>query len=276
MDSYSQHPQAQQALNKIVEAKARISIAETTAQRDYQNALAEFYKWARRYELAIQENRQDLISHAKFQMERHEAIAKRLAKLLGEQMPHLNTLKEKVRRNMSQLAQINGDLTLNTEDYTPVKQILSDISQDISNSIEKSEITLVSPLVEDIDIPLILTASLDKEQEEQPEDSLEISIQETKKFVQLAIETQNDLQQKYNRIYTDAKVIHETLFEALLENDINLLLKAIIDKKVKTEISDFIKIQLQQQKEIVKILQTNLNRLENLKITSCINPISRQ
>ncbi|PMB13421.1 hypothetical protein CEN47_28730 [Fischerella thermalis CCMEE 5319] len=263
MDMYSQNPQAQQVLSKIIEAKARISVAETIEQRDYHNALAEFYKWARRYELALQENRQDLISYAKFQMERHEAIAKRLAKLLGEQMPQLDTLKQNIKHQLGQIAKFNSDLTSKRGISNSEKQILSDIFQDTGSDIKSVDLTIIPSEIKELRKQL-LDASLYQAQEEQPEDILENSIQETKNVIKLAIDRQSDLQQNYNRISNESKETHNTVFQALLDNDDNLALKAILDKKFQNEILNVIKIQLEQQKEVVELLKSNLSRLEKI------------
>ena len=57
---------------------------------------AQLYEWTKRYELALQQNNQTLISQAQFQQERYQAIADRLQNLVGEQQPQLANIKGKL------------------------------------------------------------------------------------------------------------------------------------------------------------------------------------
>lgn len=94
MEEYNQDSLTKEALSKLSEAKARVHFADITAHRDYHQALTELNKWTRRCELAYKKGEIDLLSKANFQKERYQAIATRLARLLGEQIPHMNSLKQ--------------------------------------------------------------------------------------------------------------------------------------------------------------------------------------
>ncbi|OKH54120.1 hypothetical protein NIES2101_08615 [Calothrix sp. HK-06] len=183
MGTDSQDYQVQQALASLNEAKARIRFAETIAQRDYQQALSDLYKWTNIYESAVQENNHDLVSKAKFQMERHEAIVERLAKLAGKQMPQLASINQKlsfykgqihklssssipkIQRNQEQL--VSHNITQNNED---IKQLKLNEPQHKVEDIDK-ELEVLKEQIFGLNLP-----QLQKQEESKPKDLLKISI----------------------------------------------------------------------------------------------------
>jgi phage shock protein A len=100
MDVFKQYADAELAL---AEAKIKVYFAKTIAQKEYLEALTELDKWTKRYKLAFNQNRHDLIDPVKIQIEKYYALAKRLANICDEQMPHLNDISEYLKYRESQI-----------------------------------------------------------------------------------------------------------------------------------------------------------------------------
>ncbi|MEH1783512.1 MAG: hypothetical protein V7K67_29715 [Nostoc sp.] len=81
----------------LSEGVSHSRVAQEIAQRDYAKAQAEADKWEQEYQLALKGSNQDLISQAKFQKERYQAIASRLKKLVGEQQPQVDAIKSSLK-----------------------------------------------------------------------------------------------------------------------------------------------------------------------------------
>lgn len=86
----------QDALKKLREATVNANVAQKIALRNFEKAQAELDEWTKRYELALQQNNKTLISQAKFQKERYQAIPDRLLNLVEEQQPQLDNIKGKL------------------------------------------------------------------------------------------------------------------------------------------------------------------------------------
>ncbi len=86
----------QDALEKLRKATVNVNAAQKIALRNFEKAQAQLYEWTKRYQLALQQNNQTLISEAKFQKERYQAIADRLQNLVEEQQPQLDNIKGKL------------------------------------------------------------------------------------------------------------------------------------------------------------------------------------
>ncbi|BAZ14196.1 hypothetical protein NIES4071_60360 [Calothrix sp. NIES-4071] len=240
MGTNSQDYQVQQALASSNEAKARISFAETIAQRDYEQALTDLYRWTRRYELAVQKNEHDLASKAKFQMERHEAIAGRLAKLAGEQMPQLNTIKQRLNFCKEQIRKLN-----------------SNSGRERQSDQEKLE----SQNVTEIQL---------QDKELKQEDLLKLSIQETKQAIQVATNKLVSMNKNYQKAQNEAIKLRQEAILALQtstnNNDNALILEKLISKTTTNKYIDLIEAQIEQQTETIKLLKNNLATIESFKI----------
>ncbi|GJD20667.1 hypothetical protein RIVM261_056230 [Rivularia sp. IAM M-261] len=277
MGTHSQDYQVQQALASLNEAKARIRFAETIAQRDYQQALSDLYKWTRRYELAVQENNHDWVSKAKFQMERHEAIVERLAKLAGEQMPQLASINQKlsfykgqinklssssvpkIQKNQEQLASHN--VTQNNED---IKQLELNEPQQKVEDIDK-ELEVLKEQIFGLNLP-----QLQKQEESKPKDLLKISIQETEQAIQEATNRLASMNEDYQKAQEEATKLQQEMVLALQTSTNNhdnaLILEKLISKTAKDQYIDLIEAQMKQQTETIKLLNNNLATLESFKV----------
>jgi hypothetical protein len=144
MDAYSQYSQVKKSL---IEANARINYAQTIANRDYLESLAELEKWTKRYKLALENNRHDLISSAKFQMEKYEAIAKRLSTLCNKEMPNLDNIHGKLNylaievnntnKNSIHMTSISDNHTSLNEPQFIIESAIEETKKTIKLAIEK-------------------------------------------------------------------------------------------------------------------------------------------
>ncbi len=94
MTNYNQNQESKAALANLRTAAATASAAQTIAQRNYEKAQAEVYKYENEYRLAIKAGNKDLASQAKYQQEKSELIAQRLKKLLDEQQEQVDKIKK--------------------------------------------------------------------------------------------------------------------------------------------------------------------------------------
>lgn len=275
METHSQDYKVQQALTNLHEAKARISFAETIAQRDYQQALTDLYKWTRRYELAVQKDEHDLANKAKFQMECHEAIASRLANLAGEQIPHLASIKQKLSFYKSTIDKLNGRSVPNLPNNH--EQLKTQSFQETNENLNKLDLNQLQPDVEDIDEELkaltqISGFNLRQEQklvESKPEDLLKLSIQQTEQAIQISTSRLASMNEDYQKAQGETIKLHQEVIIALQtstdSNDNALILEMLVSKTTTEKYINLIKAQIEQQNNTIKILKNNLASLKNLK-----------
>lgn len=280
METHSQDYKVQQALANLHEAKARISFAETIAQRDYQQALTDLYKWTRRYELAVQKDDHDLANKAKFQMERHEAIATRLANLAGEQIPHLASIKQKLSFYKSTIGKLNGRSIPNLQNNH--EQLKTQNFQEINEDFNQLDLSQLQHDVEDVDEELealkkqISGFNFSQEQklvESKPEDLLKLSIQQTEQAIQIAMSRLALMNEDYQKAHDETIKLRKEVIIALQtstdSNDNALILEILVSKTTTEKYINLMKDQIEQQNNTIKILKSNLNTLKGFK--SCFD-----
>ena len=122
----------QDALKKLREATISANAAQKIARRNFEKAQAELDKWTKQYELALQQSNKTLISQAKFQKERYQAIADRLQNLVEEQQPQLDNIKGKLdnwgerlseEQSMNLLGEFNSIDNKFSESQTNVEEV---------------------------------------------------------------------------------------------------------------------------------------------------------
>lgn len=242
----------QDALGQLRKASASVSAAQKIAHRDYQQAQAELDKWTRRYKLALKEGSQDLVSQAKFQKERYEAIVSRLKTLIDEQTPQLDTIKRNLacwekqisesEYEVSQPNKINEELEFITVDF-----------EDIDHEFKYlKEHTSCLPI--------------ETKEDQDPGKILNEAIQQTREAVKESVINQQSIQQQYNQAHKKVSEWHNKAEIAMQKDDDNLALDTLIAKKVQRQVVTAIKTQLEQQKTNVRLLKNNLSALENVKL----------
>jgi phage shock protein A len=253
MDTYNQYSQAQKSL---IEAKAKISYAQTIAHKDYFNAVTQLEKWMKRYKLAIKDDNKDLISQAKFQVEKYEAIARRLATLCDEQMPYMEKIGERLQvlndkaKNNNLLNEINTiQENAIPNDYLNLDQELQSLKDSLNIQVsegEKLEYNLQTSNPE-------FTSIIDD------------AIAETKKTIQKAIEWCRDRENHCKKVKNRAERLHLESLEHLENQDDDLAIQKIIMRKVRNEVVDVVASDIRKKREMIELLQKNLKTLEKVK-----------
>ncbi len=99
-----------------------------------------------------------------------------------------------------------------------------------------------------------------------PEKIIKEAIQQTREAVGSAVTSQQTIQKQYEQAQKEANESCKKAQIALQEDNENLAFNALIAKKVQGKIATAIKTQLQQQEATVKLLNSNLTALENVKL----------
>ncbi|MEH1799106.1 MAG: hypothetical protein V7L13_08025 [Nostoc sp.] len=262
MGLYDQNQLSQDALQKLRKGVSHSRIAQEIAQRDYEKAQAEADKWEQEYQLTLKGSNQDLISKAKFQKERYQAIASRLKKLVGEQQPQVDAIKSSLKSWEQKVSEAqNGVLSSkpSNNEFSPtfIKFGHEDIDVWVDDELQQMKEALLLP-------PKL------QEQTKAKNDSkvlLAKAIHETQEAVNSAITNQESIEKDFEIAQKEAKYWNETSQTALRNNDDDLTLQSIVNKKVQNKIVLILQTQLQQQEAIVAVLKQNLITLENFKKT---------
>ncbi|MDZ7954866.1 hypothetical protein [Nostoc sp. DedQUE09] len=277
MGLYDQNQSSQDALRKLREGVSHSRVAQEIAQRDYAKAQAEADKWEQEYQLAARGSNQDLISQAKFQKERYQAITGRLKTLVEEQQLQVNAIQsslaswekkvsEAEKEVLCSKPQINGTIS----DFEPKKNKFLEIepyTQEVSHVFMNSED--VDEELQRLKKEMLLphkpqNIAIDKK------DSKVIlleAIGETKEAIQSAILNQECIQEIYEKAQEEAKYWKDKACIALKNHDDNLALEAILSKIVHSKIVLTLQTQLQQHEATIILLGKNLIALENFKKT---------
>ncbi|MDZ8085015.1 MAG: hypothetical protein RMY16_05360 [Nostoc sp. DedQUE12b] len=272
-----QNQSSQDALRKLREGVSHSRVAQEIAQRDYAKAQAEADKWEQEYQLALKGNNQDLISQAKFQRERYQAIAGRLKTLVKEQQLQVDAIQsslaswekkvsEAEKEVLCSKPQINGTISdfepkknkfLEIEPYTQEVSHLFINSEDVDEELQRLKKEMLLPhkpqniAIDKKDSKVILLEA----------------IGETKEAIQSAILNQECIQEIYEKAQEEAKYWKDKACIALKNHDDNLALEAILSKIVHSKIVLTLQTQLQQHEATVILLGKNLIALENFKKT---------
>lgn len=259
MGLYDQNQSSQDALRKLREGASHSRVAQEIAQRDYAKAQAEADKWEQEYQLALKGSNQDLIRKAKFQKERYQAIASRLKKLVGEQQPQVDAIKSSLKSWEQKVSEAQNEVLCskpNNSDFSPtfISFEYKDIDISIDDELQQLKALMLPPKTQ--------------EQTEAKKDSkvlLAEAIHETKKAVNSAVANQEGIEKDFENAQKETKYWNEKVQDALKNNDDDLALQAVVNKKVQNKIVLILLTQLQQQQAIVVVLRQNLMTLENFK-----------
>lgn len=259
MSLYEQNDSSQNALSKLCEGTIHANAAQKIAQRDYAQAQAQAYKWEARYQLALKEGREDLISQAKFQKERYQAIASRLKNLVEEQQPKVENIKssfksweEKIyeaENNEKQVLQIEANLEVVSNSDSLIFRSFEDVDDELQRL--KEELLLPSKQV-------------NKATDTAPKTLLVVAIGELRQTLKTVIANQESIQKDYDKAQEEVKLWNTKVQSARITNDDNLAINALLFSKVHSKIALTLKTQLQQQETTVNLLQQNLTALENI------------
>ncbi|WP_016950911.1 PspA/IM30 family protein [Anabaena sp. PCC 7108] len=260
MDNYDHNQQAKEALGKLREGAARASVAQTIAQRDYAKAQAEADKWENEYQLALKADDKDLISRAKFQKERYQAISSRLRNLVEEQTPKVEEIKSSFNSWEKKVSEAHNEVLCNKPN-----------PREVSSTFINFEYEDIDVWADDVLQPTKETLLLPPKPQEQTQIQKEAknflleAIHETEEAITNAVANQEGIQKDFEKVQKEAKYWNEKAQIALKNNDDDLALQAVVNKKVKNKIALTIKNQFQQQEITINILVQNLMILEKLK-----------
>ncbi|MEH1824239.1 MAG: PspA/IM30 family protein [Nostoc sp.] len=262
MGLYDQNQSSQDALRKLREGASHSRVAQEIAQRDYAKAQAEADKWEQEYQLVVQGSNQDLISKAKFQKERYQAIASRLKKLVGQQQPQVDAIKISFKSWEQKVSEAQNEVLRskpNISEFSPtfMKFEHEDIDVWVDDELQQMKEALLLP-------------PKPQEQTKAKNDSkvlLAKAIHETQEAVNSAITNQESIEKDFENAQKESKYWNEKAETALRNNDDDLALQAVVNKKVQNKIVLILQTQLPQQEAIVAVLKQNLITLENFKKT---------
>ncbi|WP_392535648.1 PspA/IM30 family protein [Nostoc sp. C117] len=258
MGLYDQNQSSQDALRKLREGASHSRAAQEIAQRDYAKAQAEADKWEQEYELALKGNNQDLIRQAKFQKERYQAIASRLKTLVEEQQPQVDAIKNSLVSWEKKVSEAQNEVLCRkakTSEVTP-----------IFISFEDEEIDVwadeLQPLKEALLLPLKYQEKIKSKKDTRV--ILAEAIHEIEETVTKAVANQEDIQKYFEKAQKEAKYWNEKAQTALRNNDDDLALQAVVNKKVQNKIVLILQTQLQHQEAILDLLVRNLIAVESI------------
>ncbi|MEH2027407.1 PspA/IM30 family protein [Nostoc sp.] len=262
MGLYDQNQSSQDALRKLREGASHSRVAQEIAQRDYAKAQAEADKWKQQYQLALKGSNQDLIRQAKFQKERYQAIASRLKTLVEEQQPQVDAIKSNLKSWEKKVSEAQNEVlrsSPNNSEFSPtfISFEYKDVDVSIDDELQRLKEALLLP-------------PKPQEQTKAKKDSkvlLAEAIHEKKKAVNSAVANQEGIDKDSKKAQKEAKYWNEKAQTALRNNDDDLTLQSVVNKKVQNKIVLILQTQLQQQEAIVAVLKQNLITLENFKKT---------
>jgi phage shock protein A len=260
MSLYEQNDSSQNALSKLREGTIHANAAQKIAQRDYAQAQAQAYKWEARYQVALKEGREDLISQAKFQKERYQAIASRLKNLVEEQQPKVENIKTSFKSWEEKISEAENN----------EKQV---VHIEASSAVVSNSESFIFRSFEDVDDELhwlkeellqsfnYLNKATDKTD---AKTLLAVAIGEVRQTLNIAVANQEGIQKDYDKAQNEIKLWKNKAQIALNHNDDNLAIKAVLKNKVHSKIAFTLQTQLQKQEITVGLLKQNLNALENV------------
>ncbi|OYD97496.1 hypothetical protein CDG76_01005 [Nostoc sp. 'Peltigera membranacea cyanobiont' 210A] len=262
MGLYDQNQSSQDALRKLREGASHSRVAQEIAQRDYAKAQTEADKWEQEYQLALKGSNQDLIRKAKFQKERYQAIASRLKTLVGEQQPQVDAIKSSLKSWEKKVSEAQNEVLRskpNNSEFssTFIKFEHEDVDVWVDDELQRLKEALLLP-------------PKPQEQTKAKNDSqmlLAKAIHETQEAVNSAVTNQESIEKDFENAQKEAKYWNETAQTALKNNDDDLALQAVVNKKIQNKIVLILLTQLQQQQTTVALLRQNLMTLENFKKT---------
>lgn len=270
----------QDALEKLRKATIDASVAQKKAQRDFEEAQIELYKWTNRHKLAIDANREDLILHARYEKERCKEIVSRLKNIVDGQTLQLNKMKKnynyyKKTPSEEQTTALLPEPKNNT--FSDFKNIenkllesqtnLEEVSQ-YHNTIDESELVTLKSI--DGELAPLKSEFYSVNQSEikdyqKLEKILNEAIRQTEETLQITVSNQKGIQKRYKQAQKEAKELHTKTQVALQNDDNNQALNALISKTVQKKCVNEIENQLKQQEATFTLIKNNLSVLEKVK-----------
>lgn len=270
----------QDALEKLRKATIDASVAQKKAQRDFEEAQIELYKWTKRHKLAIDANREDLILHARYEKERCKETVSRLENIVDGQTLQLNRIKRNY--NSWEKTPFEEQTTVllpesNNNTFSDFKNIenkllasqtnLEEVSQ-YHNTIDESELVTFKSI--DGELAPLKSEFYSVNQSEikdyqKLEKILNEAIRQTEETLQITVSNQKGIQKRYKQAQKEAKELHTKTQVALQNDDDNQALNALISKTVQKKCLNEIENQLKQQEATFTLIKNNLSVLEKVK-----------
>jgi phage shock protein A len=254
---YNQNQSSQDALQKLRQGASHSRAAQEIAQRDYAKAQAEADKWEQEYQLALKGSNQHLISQAKFQKERYQAIASRLKNLVEEQQPQVDAIKSSLKSWEKKVSEAQNEVLSSKPDTNQASMTF------ISFEYEEVDLWADDELQQLKEVLLIPAKPQAKNKDTRV--LIAEAIQEIEETVTKAVANQEGIEKDCEKAQKEAQDWNEKAQIALRKNDDDLALQAIVNKKIQNKIVLILQTQLQHQKATVDILVRNLIALENIK-----------
>ncbi len=270
----------QDALEKLRKATIDASVAQKMAQRNFEEAQIELYKWTKRHKLAIDANREDLIAHARYEKERCKETVSRLKNLVDGQTLQLNKIKRNYNfweqtHSEEQTTVLLPEPNNNTfSDFKSIENKLLESQTDVKevsqshNTIDESELVNFESM--DDELARLKGKSLNKSQYKTPdyqdfEKTLNEAIEQTEETLQITVSNQKGMQKQYKQAQKEAKELHTKAQVALQNDDDNQALNALISKTVQKKCVNVIENQLKEQQATLTLIKNNLSVLEKVK-----------
>jgi phage shock protein A len=277
--NYSQ----QDALEKLRKATIDASVAQKKAQRDFEEAQIELYKWTKRHKLAIDANRKDLIPHARYEKERCKEVVSRLKNIVDGQTLQLNKMNKnynsyKKTPSEEQTTALLREPNNNTfSDFKNIENKLLESQTNVEevshshNTIDESELVNFEN-DESMEDELarfkgkLVNKSQYKTQDYQDlKKILNEAIEKTEETLQITVDNQKGMQKQYKQAQKEAKELHTKAQVALQNDDDNQALNVLISKTVQKKCVNVIENQLKEQQATLTLIQNNLSVLEKVK-----------
>jgi phage shock protein A len=203
---------------------------------------------------------QDLIRQAKFQRERYQAIASRLKTLVQVQQPQVDAIKTSLKSWEKKISEAENKVLytkLNTSESSPT--FISFEDEDIDVWADELQLLKES---------LLLPPKPHEHTQSQKDNKLLLAkaIHEIEETITNAVTNQEGIQKDFEEAQKKIKYWNEKAQTALRNNDDDLALQAVVNKKVENKIVLILKTQLQHQQATVDILVRNLIALESLVV----------
>jgi phage shock protein A len=259
MGLYDQNQSSHDALRKLREGASHSRVAQEIAKRDYGKAQTQADKWEQEYQLALKGGNQDLIRQAKFQKERYQAIASRLKTLVEEQQPQVDAIKNSLQSWEKKVSEAQNEVSHskpNNSEFSPTFISFEDEDIDVWADDELQRLK-----------EILLLPPKSQEQIKAEKDTkmlLAEAIHDIEETITNTIANQEEIQKDFEKAQKEAKHWNEEAQTALRNNDDDLALKAVVNKKVQNKIMLILQTQLQQQEATVDILVRNLIALESI------------
>lgn len=250
-----QNQSSQDALQKLRQGTSHSTAAHKIAQLDYAKAQAQADRWEKEYQLALKGSNQDLICQAKFQKERYQAIASRLKTLVEGQQIQFDTITSSLKNWEKKVSDSQNEVLHSKSNASEFLPKCFSIQHEDIDDLQRLKEVLLTPFEPPNKTQLKKDNAV----------LLTEAIHEIEETVIKAVEHQEKIQKDFEKAQAEVKYWNEKFQTALINNDDDLALQAVVNKKVQSTIVFILQTQLQQQKATVDILVRNLIALENTK-----------